>query len=786
MIKNYLKIAWRNLKRAKGYAIINLVGLAVGMAGTLLILLWIQHELSFDRFYSKTDRLYEAYLQMPFEGEIRTMNATTQPLAPALMNEIPSVERATRFRNVGGFLWRVGDKSFNQNVSYVDPEFLPMFDVKLLEGDGNTALDDPQSIVISKRLATTLFGAQPALNQVVSLNNTMQVTVKGVYENMPANSRFSTTDALFPWSFYVSNTGYDDNWTNLWLQTFVETKPGVTEAQLNSQVKDIVQRRVEGYTGTIFMHPASKWHLWSTFENGVNTGGRIETVRMFGLIAGFILLIACINFMNLSTARSERRAREVGIRKVAGASKGSLIGQFIGESILLACLAAGLAAAIVLSVLPVFSDVIGQALHIPLANPWLWLGTIGFVLFTGLLAGSYPALFLSSFKPAVVLKGVFKASSSVFSARKTLVVLQFTFAITLIACTFVVQRQIQHAQNRETGYQKDQLIYHEITGDIGKNYELIRQDLLDKGIATAVSKTFSPLSQSWSVTWGLGWEGKDPEATISFNRYSVDAGFAETAGVEIIAGRDIDIRRFATDSTAMLLNEAAVKAMGFEDAIGKVVDDGGEQYTVVGVVKDFIVGSPYDPVSPMVIEGPKAPLMVMHVRFNPQNSMTENLTGAEQVFKTYNPFYPFSYTFVDESYAAKFRIEQRTAKLTGLFSGLTIFISCLGLFGLAAYTAEQRRKEIGIRKVLGANVNSIVRLLSKDFVQLVAIAFIIASPIAYYVMDRWLQDFVYRVSVGWGVFAITGLLAVSIAILTVSFQAVKAAVANPVDSLRNE
>ncbi|QNL47853.1 ABC transporter permease [Olivibacter sp. SDN3] len=786
MIKNYFKIAWRNLVRAKGYAFINIFGLAFGMVGTMLILLWVQHELSFDKFYSKSERLYEAYLQLPFDGEIRSMNATTQPLAPALVDEISSVERATRFRAAGEFLWKVGDKSFRQKEVYVDPEFLSMFDVKLLQGDESTALADPRGVVISERFAEKLFGHQPAINKQVSLNDTLQVTIRGVYENMPANSRFRSVDALFSWSFYVANYGYDENWTNLWLQTFVEAKAGVSEQQLNHQIKDVVQRRIEGYNGIIFLHPAAKWHLWSRFENGVNTGGRIETVRMFSLIACFILLIACINFMNLSTARSEQRAKEVGIRKVSGAKKGILIGQFIGESILLACLSALIAMIIILGVLPTFSNLIGGPLHIPIKSSWFWVASIGFVLLTGLLAGSYPALFLSSFSPAKVLKGSFKVSSSAFSARKILVVLQFTFAITLIACTFIVRKQIQYTQNRDAGYQKDQLIYHDIEGDIGKNYELIRRELIDKGIALSMSKTFSPLSESWSTTWGVDWKGKAPGATINFNRYSVDANFAQTAGVRIVMGRDIDFRKFPTDSTAMLLNEAAVKAMGFTDPIGQLISDSGTQYHVIGVVEDFIIESPYNPVTPMIIEGPKQEAMVVHIRLNPQNRMTENLNAAEQIFNTYNPAYPFDYKFVAEEYASKFENEQRTAKLTGFFSGLTIVISCLGLFGLAAYTAEQRRKEIGVRKVLGASVEGVVRLLSGEFIRLVGIAFLIAAPIAWYIMYQWLQGFNYSISVPWQVFIVTGLLAGVIAILTVSFQAIKAAIANPVKSLRNE
>jgi len=528
--------------------------------------------------------------------------------------------------------------------------------------------------------------------------------------------------------------------------------------------------------------------LFSSFTNGVeDNNGRIEFVRLFAIIAGFILLIACINFMNLSTARSEKRAKEVGIRKVVGAQKKSLIAQFIGESILMAFLAGIIAIIIVALTIPAFNKLVDEHVAIQLGSVSAWLAAVGFIIFTGLLAGSYPAFFLSSFQPVKVLKGTFKKAHALVTPRKVLVVLQFTFAIVLIICTIIVKQQIDYAKERQRGYDKNDLVYHHMTGDIAKNYDLIKNELLSTGVAASITKTSSPLTESWSDGWGQEWEGKDPNDKTDFNRYAEDGGLGVTAGLQFTLGRDIDLKQFLTDSTAMIINESALAVMKFKNPIGKIVKDNGVEWHIIGVIKDFILTSPYEPTKPMLIAGPKNKwLNVILIKFNNQNSTAANLKKAETIFKKYNPEYPFDYKFVDEEYARKFEDEKRVGTLASIFSALTILISCLGLFGLATYMAENRTKEIGVRKVLGASVSGITTLLSKDFLKLVFISFLIAAPIAWWMMYSWLQDYPYHVEIKWWIFALAGLLSILIAVLTVGYQAIKAAIANPVKSLRTE
>jgi ABC-type antimicrobial peptide transport system permease subunit len=540
-------------------------------------------------------------------------------------------------------------------------------------------------------------------------------------------------------------------------------------------------------TTQVFTQPLGRLHLYSRSENGQLVAGRIEMVKLFAAIAAFILLIACINFMNLSTARSEKRAKEVGIRKVVGARKSSLITQFIGESIMLALVAFIIALAIVQVSLDGFNDIVGVKLGINFSNPYFWVFSLAFILFTGLVAGSYPAFYLSSTQPVKVLKGTFKNVNALITPRKVLVILQFTFAITLIICTVIVERQVQYAQDRDSGYNRNNLVYTFAQGDVSTHYDLIRNDLLRSGAAVSVTRTSSPITKHWSDSWGFTWTGStEADKKIDFVRFGADMDFLKTTGATLVKGRDINVKEFATDTAAMLLNESAAKAMHMADPLGKTVSDGDNKYHIVGVIKDFILESPYEEVKPMVIEGPSWWFQVIHFRLNPANTTAANIAKAEKIFKQYNPQYPFEYVFADESYAQKFREEQRTGTLAALFAGLTIFISCLGLFGLAAYMAENRIKEIGVRKVLGASVASITALLSKDFIKLVLISILIASPVAWFAMNNWLLTYNYRIQIGWWVFAASGLLAVLIALLTVSYQAIKAAIANPVKSLRSE
>ena len=674
----------------------------------------------------------------------------------------------------------------------VDTGFLQMFSFPMLKGNPATALNNIHGMVLTEKAAKSLFGNEDAMGKVVRLKDQGDFTVTGVVKDLPNNTRFD-----FEFLISIANLKYgpgqDLGWNDNSTPTYVLLKPNANYAAVASRIRTLKQRYAEDAKNMkweLFLYPLDRWRLYSSFTNGVEDGGGRSTfVKLFGIIAVFILLIACINFMNLSTARSEKRAKEVGIRKVVGARKGALISQFIGESVFLALLA-GIAAVIIVQLsLPAYNQLTDKKLFIDFGNVYTWMAFTGFILFTGLLAGSYPAFFLSSFRPVKVLKGTFKKANALVTPRKVLVVLQFTFAIILIICTIIVKQQIDYARNRQTGYNKDNLIYQFMTGDIPKNYAMIKNELLSSGIAKSVTKTNSPLTERWSNGWGQDWEGKDPNDKTSFDRYLADEGLGATAGLQFIQGRDFDLKQFPTDSTGLIINESALKVMKFKNPIGKTVKDLGIEWHIVGVIKDFILTSPYEPTRPILICGAKSQFMtfnVVQIKLNGDNPTAQNLKKAEAIFKKYNPEYPFDAKFVDEAYAQKFENEKRQGTLAGLFAGLTIFISCLGLFGLATYMAENRVKEIGIRKILGASLTGITTLLSKDFVKLVIIAFLIAAPLAWWAMHAWLQNYTYRVGIEWWVFALAGLLSVVIALLTVSYQSIKAAIANPVKNLRTE
>jgi ABC-type antimicrobial peptide transport system permease subunit len=792
MIKNFIKIAYRNLLRNKGISAINITGLAVGMASAILILLWIQNELSYDEFHTNKSRIYEVWNRMPIDGKISCGSHVSDLVARLAEHDLPEVERAVRVDNPNTQLLSVGDKKITQMGSIVDTGFLQMFTFPMLEGDAATALNDPHSIVLTEKTAKALFGNADAMGKTVRIENNENFTVTGIVKDPPDNTRFQF-DYLLPWWNKKYGEGQNLGWGDNSTPTYLMLKPNANYASMAPKLKVLKQKYDEEarkIKWELFAYPLSRWRLYSSFTDGVeDSGGRIEFVKLFGIIAGFILLIACINFMNLSTARSEKRAKEVGIRKVVGARKQSLISQFLAESFLIAFLAGCIALVIVQLSLPAYNQLTEKNLSLDFHDVYTWILLIGFVGLTGLLAGSYPAFFLSSFRAVEVLKGTFKKAHALITPRKALVVLQFTFAIILIICTLIVKQQIDYGRNRQTGYDRNNLIYQFMTGDIPKNYAVIKNDLLASGIAKSVTRTNSPLTERWSDGWGQNWEGKDPNDRTSFDRYLADEDLGATAGLKFVEGRDFNLQTYPTDSTGLIINESALKAMKFKNPIGKTVSDLGVKWHIVGVIKDFILTSPYEPTRPLLLCGAKSKFMtfqVLQIKLNGANPTAANLKGAEAIFKKYNPDYPFEYKFVDQAYAQKFDNEQRQGVLAALFAGLTIFISCLGLFGLATYMAENRVKEIGVRKVLGASVAGITTLLSKDFVKLVVISFIIAAPIAWWAMSRWLTDYTYRVSISGWVFAGAGLLSVMIALLTVSFQAIKAALANPAESLRSE
>ncbi|UWX54668.1 ABC transporter permease [Maribacter litopenaei] len=786
MFKNYLKIAWRNLTRNRSFSLLNIPGLSIGPAMTTLIILWINYELGFDRFHEKISRLYEVNNQYEVEGEIWTWNSTPKAMAPAIKKDYPEVEKVSRYFYDNTFLFAWDNQKIKATGTMVDPDFLDMFTFPLIQGDPRTVMSDVNSVLITESLAKKIFGNQNPMGKMVKIDNRDTFKVSRILKDIPSNTDFGF-EFLIPWS-YLTQQGWDDqHWGNNSVATYVLLKDNTDINSFSAKIATL-RKNYDKDTPDMktLLYPYSRTYLYGEFENGVEKGGRIDLIRMFGFIAVIILLIACINFMNLSTARSEKRSKEVGVRKVLGAPRKLLIGQFIGESVLITFISAIFAFIIVLLLLPSFNNLVERPLSLNTASFGFWAIAICVTIVTGLLAGSYPALYLSRFKPSAVLRGTFKKVDAKVTPRKILVVLQFSVAIILITASLIITQQLHKVQNRQLAYAKNNLIYSSMEGDMEKNYDLIKTELLESGAFTSVTKTNSPITESWSNTWGFEWEGKNQNDKTIIHRLISDDDVVSTMGLELIQGRDFDLERYPTDSTAAILNESALELMGFEDPIGKKIKDNGIDWHIIGVVKDFVYNSPFQKIEPMVIEGAKGWFNVIHMRINPSESVSGSLAAAERIFNKYNPEYPFNYEFVDAAYAKKFNDQRTTGKLANIFTLLTIFISCLGLFGLASYVAENRIKEIGVRKVLGASVSTITGLLSKDFLKLVMISIIIAIPVSWYFMSNWLNEFAFRISISWWVYILSGGLTLIIAFITVSFQAIKAARANPIKSLRTE
>ncbi len=779
----YLKITFRKLFRDGIYSAINIGGLTIGMAAAMLIMLWIYNQWSYDRFHEKEPRLYQV---MNYNESFGGMANTSRLLGPALKDQYPEIADMTRYNNLTE-VCTYGDKKFNSNLLFADAQFLSMFTFPLTTGNASTALTDPHSVVLTRSLAERLFGSEDPLGKNILIRAKYPVTVTGIMDNPQHNSTFQF-EALLPYQLMTElNDLGEDRWGNYETFTYVELMPKTDIVSLNNSIRDIIGKNTnnEDKTQTI-LHPLSKVHLYTKWENGQAVGGRIDILRLFFFIALLVLLIACINFINLSTARSAKRAKEVGVRKVTGARKSSLIGQFIGESMLITVIAAMIAMVLVILCLPFFNSLMNERIAIDFGNSWFWLFLVSFVIITGLLAGSYPAFYLSSFLPVEVLKGVFNLGKGAAMPRKALIVIQFSCAIVLITATVMVHKQIRYAQDRNSGYNKDQLILISLSKQMDEHQGVIRQELISSGAALSVTRTLSPITETWNSTWGIQWKGKDPNDKTQVNRYYVDAGWAATTGVVLLKGRDIDFNAYPTDSTALLLNESAVKLMNFEDPIGQIVVDRRREWHVVGVVKDFVIDSPYESIRPMIIGGPAGFFGCMYIKLNGANRMSDNIAKLEKIMAAYNSDFPFEYKFVDEDYARKFADEQRTGTLATCFAGLAIFISCLGLFGLSAYMAETRRKEIGVRKVLGASVINITMLISREFMFLVLVSIAIGFPVAWWLTNQWLSGYAYRTGFTWWIFVTVAVLAVVVALLTVGWQAVKAASANPVKSIKSE
>lgn len=785
MIKNYFKIAWRNIRNKPGFSFINITGLAVGMAGALLIFAWIQNEYSYDDFHVNKNTLYKVWNRTISKEYAGCWDVTAGPVAKALKDNYAEVKYSSRIYWTTDRLFSYGDKSFKAKGNDVDKPFLNMFTFPVLKGSQNHLLDDVNSLVLTEKLARKLFGDTDPINKLVKINNKDTYKVTGVLKDLPNNTQFD-------FDYLVSIEAnpylkYDNSWNSNSYNTYVQLQPNANINNVNNKIKGLLIKHDPKINTELFLHPLSKWRLYSNFENGKQAGGRIQIVHLLLTIALIILLIACINFMNLSTAQSQKRAREVGVRKVIGATRGGLINQFLSESLVITFTAGVIALILVEACLPAFNQLTEKNLFINYRDPLFWLSFIGFMLFTGLLAGSYPAFMLSSFKPVKVLKGTLIIARNGFNLRKVLVVVQFAVAIVLVISTIIIYRQIKFAQGRDTGYNINNLIEVPIEGDVRKNYDLIKDEMLNRGIASSVCKTSLSVTADGRTSNGYNWEGTNKDQqNLTFSVVGTAGNFVNTMRMKLIDGRDIDLSTHPADSASCLINESAFKQMGIKNPVGKYISNGGNKLLIVGVFKDFIIRSPYVNTGPMMVIGSNNWAYNTLIRLNPQSGTAKDLQTAEQIFKKYNPAYPFTYNFVDKEYEQKFNDEQKTGKLSAIFAGLTIFISCLGLFGMAAYMAENRSKEIGIRKVLGASVAGITQMLTREFVSLVLIAITIATPVAWYAMNKWLQNFNYRIQMGWLTFVMAGLVAIIIAILTVSFQSIKAALANPVNSIKAE
>ena len=800
MIKNYFKIAWRNLLKNKVYSFINIFGLAIGMAVTVMISLWIIDELSFNNYFENHDSIAQVYQSQTFNGEIGTGQALPRPIENLLREEYGS-----NFKHVSMSSWnnnmylKYDDINLSRRGYYMQEPILDILKLNILKGEKN-GLVEKNSIMLSQSTATAIFGDTDPIGKILKVNSANDMMVTSIFEDLPQNTFFRNMQFIMPWKHYITTQSWisnsADNWGNNSFQMFVQIADNTSMQKVTSAILDSKKKAatVEAeFNPQIFLLPMSDWHLRSNFENGVQSGGRIENVWLFAIIGAFVLFLACINFMNLSTARSEKRALEVGIRKAIGSNRKQLIYQFLSESLLVVLFAFIVAIILVLVFLNGFNYLASKEIIFPWNNVPFWGYSILFIIFTAILAGSYPALYLSSFQPIKVLKGTFRVGRFAAVPRKILVVIQFTVSVALIIGTLVVMSQIQYSKDRPVGYDKAGLIQIPVMSrDFSGKQDFMRNQFLASSAAIEMSTSSSPTTQVWSNRGGYTWEGKTEGFQEDFAWTEVSYEYVKSLGMKIIDGRDFS-REFATDSNAVLLNKTAVAYMGITDPVGKFIrDDGGGETPdpprqIIGIVEDKITQSPYSPVKQAIYAFDRQDnASYYNLRLNPDKSVSANLSIVESTFKKYFPNLPFRYQFVDEEFARKFAAEERVASLARVFTLLAILISCLGLFGLASFVAEQRTKEIGVRKVLGASVRNLWMLLSKDFVQLVIIALLIATPIAYLIMSQWIQKFVYRTDISLWIFFAAGFGALLITLITVSFQSIKAALSNPTKSLRTE
>jgi putative ABC transport system permease protein len=800
MFQNYFKIAIRKMRNNRAHSFINIAGLSVGMAVAILIGLWVGDELSFDTYHRTYSAIAQVYRKEVTNGEAYIADGNNSfpiPLAGALKTGYGRYFKQVALASFSDeHLLSYDSRPLSGRGMYVEPGFTDIFTLKMITG--TKSLQEPHSILLAQSLARSLFGHEEAIGKLLTLDGKQNVTVAGVFEDMPRNAKFSDIWFFCPFSLLESSNDYVkgivNDWGNSSFQLYVQAAPGISMDQISGRIGELYWSKIKAgqpagsrYKATIFLHPMKDWHLRSTWKNGVQAGGRIQLVELFGTIGLFVLLLACINFMNLSTARAEKNAKEVGIRKTMGSRRSQLVRQYMSESLAVVCVAFVLSLGLVELSLDRFNQLADKDILFPMANPVFWIAAFLFILITTILAGSYPAFYLSSFQPIKVLRGAFRAGPHAAVPRRVMVALQFTVSIALISSTMIIYRQVQYAQSRPAGYNKSGLICLKMnTPDLYGKYDVLRHDLLKSGAAVGFAQSSNTTTHVNSFDDRFEWTGKDPQMPReAFAIMGVTTDFGKTVGWQFIGGRDFSTD-FATDSAAVILNETAARYLGLKNPVGQILKWNGRPFRIDGVIKDMITESPYEPVQKtiFIIAPGVGPYMI--VKLNPALSTREALNRIHPVFSKYNPAAPFDYQFVDEDYAHKFAAEQRIGVLTTVFSVLAIFISCLGIFGLASFLAEQRTKEIGVRKILGASVIQLWGLLSREFVLLVLLAFVIAVPLSVYFMQSWLAQYSYHTSITWWIFALTATGTMLITLLTVTYQSIKATLINPAKSLRSE
>ena len=789
MFKLNLKIALRNLWRNKGFSLINIGGLAIGLASCMVLLLYVAYEWSYDKQFTNHDKTYVVYQSSVANGKTFSWAWTPNLMAKEVQEKITGVKYASHSSYPNPKLITVGDKRINSRAVFADQYFTKVFDYQFIRGNPAKALKGVNSIILTKSFAEKLFGNEDPINKTVKLENQDVLKVEAIIQDVPANSSI-VFECIMPWALFEKRESWvkQGNWGNNMCLTVVQLKDNKYFNEANAEMKGIYKRNQKENTAEALLHPLTKWHLYADFENGKSVGGKIDQLKIFLLLAFCILLIACVNFMNLSTARSERRAKEVGIRKAIGSNRKSLISQFFLESLLITFIATVLAFILVEISLPYFNSLLNIQLSIDYKSIAFWMVLLGLMLFTGFIAGSYPALYLSSFEPIKVLKGLkIKIDSSV-SVRQVLVVGQFVFAACLIVCTAVIYQQLNYVKNKPIGYNKAGLVQVAVQGKMADHakLELLKTKLLKSGAVSDVTFFSQDLTESGNNTIDVYWEGKNPKESILFNNRGIGSDFIKTIGTELVAGREF-LTNSLNDSNSVMLNEAAVKMMRLKNPVETKIKFWDNDRKIVGVIKDFVVESAYQRVAPMIFFPSSTwGAAAVIVRLNPNQNISSSLTTIDELVKEIEPNYPVNRKFVNESFEVKFQDEKLLGTLSNWFGGFAIFISCLGLLGLALFMAEQRKKEISIRKVLGASTANILTLLNKDFIKLVAIANVVAFPVAYLVINKWLSAFEYRVDISFWPFALAITISLLIAILTVSIQSVKVAKANPIDALKYE